>query len=675
MPRIRKKTSNRGTTNQRKRILGKVRESRKKAKKAAKKNPQWKSKSPKDPGIPNNFPFKDQVLAEVSEQRRITAEEKLRKKEERKIARAKVKGGDPEEQKDEEDTEEVGETIGVELEPLTGLQIGNDNVGGIGARRLANAKALTRPTAVHIEDVDEDEEDAPVLINRDLPNLEAVIDDSDVVIQVLDARDPLSFRSSHLEELVTKKPGRRVLFILNKIDACPRESVAAWASHLRTQHPTLIFRSASAFLPSNPEPSTKVKGKGKAKMPTHDGLGVDSVLACLGGWAQSKEGDEMLSVSVMGLTNAGKSSFINSLLRKSALPVYTLTTSSRGPTTTELPQEVTLEAGGKQIRLIDTPGLTWDMDGSVEDLEEARARDILLRSKGRIDRLKDPVLAVSHIVARSNAEDLMLLYSLPAFAKGDPNSFLAGVARSHQLIKKKGELDLIGASRIVLRDWGTGKFPRYTTPASGTLTSVPQPADTTLETSYAMDDSILANLQLRKEMRKSGGLIRFLSGEVEPRKADISGRWNSLEDDDGEAEEGEDEDEMEVDEGVEDEEDEDEDEDEDEGDEDESEDSPPPTSNKQKRKRTNEIPAAPPSKKVTFGFDPKSTKKDRKADSLKGKATKPALKIKSAASTTAKTKTVTGKREKKVANITRKKTLVATPDVGSGEAYDFGKFF
>jgi hypothetical protein len=27
--------------------------------------------TPKDPGIPNNFPFKDQVLAEVSEQRRI----------------------------------------------------------------------------------------------------------------------------------------------------------------------------------------------------------------------------------------------------------------------------------------------------------------------------------------------------------------------------------------------------------------------------------------------------------------------------------------------------------------------------------------------------------------------------------------------------------------------------
>lgn len=87
------------------------------------------------------------------------------------------------------------------------------------------------------------------------------------------------------------------------VDTCPRESVEAWVSHLRTQHPTLLFRSASAFLPAGPEPSVKVKGKGKAKIPNNDGLGVDSVLACLGEWAQSKEGDEPLSVGILGLTN------------------------------------------------------------------------------------------------------------------------------------------------------------------------------------------------------------------------------------------------------------------------------------------------------------------------------------------------------------------------------------
>jgi hypothetical protein len=36
----------------------------------------------------------------------------------------------------------------------------------------------------------------------------------------------------------------------------------------------------------------------------------------------------------------------------------------------------------------------------------------------------------------------MLLYGLPAFAKGEPNSFLSGVARSHQLVKKARTTDI-----------------------------------------------------------------------------------------------------------------------------------------------------------------------------------------------------------------------------------------
>lgn len=45
-------------------------EGRKKNRKLAKKNVQWKSRVPKDPGIPGNMPFKDQILAEVAEERR-----------------------------------------------------------------------------------------------------------------------------------------------------------------------------------------------------------------------------------------------------------------------------------------------------------------------------------------------------------------------------------------------------------------------------------------------------------------------------------------------------------------------------------------------------------------------------------------------------------------------------
>lgn len=229
----------------------------------------------------------------------------------------------------------------------------------------------------------------------------------------------------------------------------------------------------------------------------------------------------------------------------------------------------------------------------------------------------------------------------------------------------------------MLRDWSTGKFPRYTTPPSKIPTSASPLADSALEKHYAADDSILANLRPRKEMRKNGGLIKFASGEVESRKVITEDQWNSLKEDDEEASEDDNDNRMEVDNDeadalVEDEEDEELEEQED--DEEEAEDVPPPISNKQKRKRTNEAPAAPPSKKVSFGSDPKIS---RIAGPLKGKATgKSALKVKSVASVTAKPKSVTGKREQKVANTASKKTpAAATSSVGSGEAYDFGKFF
>jgi nuclear GTP-binding protein len=88
----------------------------------------------------------------------------------------------------------------------------------------------------------------------------------------------------------------------------------------------------------------------------------------------------------------GKSSLINSLLKRAALPIYNLASSSRGPSTTEVPQEVALEIDSQKILLIDTPGLAFISDENADEStsEEFRARDILLRNKGRIDRLKDP---------------------------------------------------------------------------------------------------------------------------------------------------------------------------------------------------------------------------------------------------------------------------------------------
>jgi nuclear GTP-binding protein len=54
-------------------------------------NPEWRSKTKKDPGIPNLFPYKDRILQEIEEKRREKDEEAARRKE---LARQQKQGGE-----------------------------------------------------------------------------------------------------------------------------------------------------------------------------------------------------------------------------------------------------------------------------------------------------------------------------------------------------------------------------------------------------------------------------------------------------------------------------------------------------------------------------------------------------------------------------------------------------
>ncbi|KIM42789.1 hypothetical protein M413DRAFT_123683 [Hebeloma cylindrosporum] len=745
MPRIRKETSNRRSTNDRAKRRKQVKESKRKTAKKAKKSVQWKSKTPKDPGIPNEFPYKDQILAEVAEQRRIAAEEKELKKAQKQRALAKARAiarGEPFEDSDAEDKDGDAEDGDDEEEGTEkgkkDLNVGSESIASLSAKVVGTQlKPRPRPVAEVEEEDEEDEDEVPVLINRDLPNLKTVLEKADVVLEVLDGRDPLGFRSQHIENLGNEL-GKKVVLVVNKIDTCPREAVASWSSYLRRQHPTFLFRSATSFLPETPVPQVK-KGKAKAKIPTNDAVGGDSVLACLAQWAKEKTGDEPLVVAVVGVTNVGKSSLINSLLKRATLPVYTLASSSRGPTTTELPQEVTLEFEDQKILFVDTPGLSFiskggdeedneEGEGRVDDtvLEEHRARDILLRSKGRIDSLKDPHPPVAHIVSRANNEDLMLMYSLPAFAKGDPTAFLSGVARANQLLKKKGELDLTGAARIVLRDWSSGKFSHYTIPplskATEPIVSAPpeststpvKPVNAALEKVYEKDVSILDDIPTRKEKRKAGGLVRLTAGVADERQVSVEEAWAGLQDNEEEEDEEDDDveedlDEMAVDEDEDEDEAAEEEEDEEEEEEpesDEEEEAPPLLSNKQKRKRALEkTPPERPAKKVAFAPPQVPRKNSRSGSKRSGDAPMDSsLKIvQTAAKKSEKSKNaVAGSKpiksslpvkgssggapakpssavKRKVANVSTKTKAKATAvDEKSGngpEAYDFGKFF
>lgn len=154
----------------------------------------------KDPGIPANFPYKDQILAEIAEQRRQAAEAKEKRKEEKQAAKLAAAEA-------EDETQSVA----------VPLKAGPQTPGTI------------QPAA-------SDDEDVPILLNPEYPHFHAIFEKSDVILFVLDARDPLSFRSSQIENLVGKKSEQRLIFVLNKVGRCLLKLTEATMRLKMTRH-------------------------------------------------------------------------------------------------------------------------------------------------------------------------------------------------------------------------------------------------------------------------------------------------------------------------------------------------------------------------------------------------------------------------------------------------------
>lgn len=121
-----------------------------------------------------------------------------------------------------------------------------------------------------------------------------VIDSSDVVVEVLDARDPLGTRAPHAEAFIRKNANHKhLIFILNKCDLVPTKVTAAWLRYLSKEAPTLAFHASI----------TNPYGKG-------------SLINLLRQFGKLHDDKKQISVGFIGYPNVGKSSIINTLKKK-----------------------------------------------------------------------------------------------------------------------------------------------------------------------------------------------------------------------------------------------------------------------------------------------------------------------------------------------------------------------
>ncbi|KAL3367487.1 hypothetical protein AABB24_011964 [Solanum stoloniferum] len=415
-----KSKSKRVSLKQKHKIIRKVKEHhKKKAKEAKKLGINKKTKVEKDPGIPNDWPFKEQELKALEARRARALEELEQKKAARKERAKKRKLGLVE----DDDVNELADMASGEQNFIEGK--GNNDSTNFVKIRENSERAFYK-------------------------ELVKVIDAADVILEVLDARDPLGTRCLDMEKMVMKSgPGKHLVLLLNKIDLVPREAAEKWLKYLREELPAVAFKCSTQEQKSNLGWKSSKAGKTTNLLQTSDCLGAENLIKLLKNYSRSHEIKKSITVGVIGLPNVGKSSLINSLKRSHVVNV------GATPGLTRSMQEVQLD---KNVKLLDCPGIVMLRSSTENDAA------IALRNCKRIEKLDDPVGPVKEILKLCPSSMLVTIYKVPSFDSVD--DFLQKVATVRGRLKKGGIVDTDAAARIVLHDWNEGKIPYYTMPPS-----------------------------------------------------------------------------------------------------------------------------------------------------------------------------------------------------------------
>ncbi|CAA0808494.1 Nuclear/nucleolar GTPase 2 [Striga hermonthica] len=250
-----------------------------------------------------------------------------------------------------------------------------------------------------------------------------VIDSSDVVVQVLDARDPQGTRCFDLERHLKEHcKHKHMILLLNKCDLVPAWATKGWLRILSKEYPALAFHAS-----------------------TNKSFGKDSLLSVLRQFSHLKSDKQAISVGFVGYPNVGKSSVINTLRTTSVRKVAPIIGE------TKVWQYIALT---ERIFLIDCPGVVYQNKDSEAN--------IVLKGRVQVINLHDAVEHIGEVLRRVKKKDLERAYKISDW--DDENDFLVQLCESTGKLLKGGEPDYMTAAKTILHDWQRGKIPFFVPP-------------------------------------------------------------------------------------------------------------------------------------------------------------------------------------------------------------------
>lgn len=286
-----------------------------------------------------------------------------------------------------------------------------------------------------------------------------VVDSSDVIVEVLDARDPEGTRCRSLEDFIKrKKKSKHLVLLLNKCDLVPTWATARWVQVLSKEYPTLAFHASLS-----------------------NAFGKGSMIQLLRQFANLHAKDtQQISVGFVGYPNVGKSSVINTLNSSKACKVAPVAGQ------TKVWQYVTLM---RRVFLIDCPGIVAPSDADNES-------DIVLRGVVRIENVEDPEDHIAPLLHRTKPEYIERLYGISSWK--DHRDFLVQFARKSGKLLRGAEPDTATCAKMIINDWLHGKIPYF----------IPPPMPTAAEAEELAQQQEAAHRETLRNPRKNPDLLK-----------------------------------------------------------------------------------------------------------------------------------------------------------------------
>ncbi|EAY15525.1 hypothetical protein TVAG_495400 [Trichomonas vaginalis G3] len=247
-----------------------------------------------------------------------------------------------------------------------------------------------------------------------------VIDSSDVIVEVLDARDPMGTRSKRMEDFMVKEtPHKHLVFLINKCDLVPKWVVEKAVRRLLRERPTIAYRASTTLC-----------------------FGLDQLTSLLKQFQVLHSDHAHTCVGFVGYPNVGKSSVINSLRREEVCPVAPI------PGETKVWRYITLT---KKIYLIDCPGHVYP-----DDINDG---DRVLRGVTRTERIKEPEHYIDYLLQKVRPQYIQRTYNIEPWSSTD--DLINKVAIRFGRLGKGGVPDTHAAAIRIITDFQRGRIPWF----------------------------------------------------------------------------------------------------------------------------------------------------------------------------------------------------------------------